>query len=121
MSMDRVREYLEDNGYPRHLVEGGREGLIRRWREFVNEVEQGYKLGLEDYRNDLDVRMIIEQAEAGNGEVRELDERLRKMLVPTEQRLWESGPGKPFWDFGYPRNVSGHLLRDLKLEGIEVK
>jgi len=121
MSADRVREYLEDNGYPKHVVEGGREGLIRRWREFVDEVEKGYKRGLEDYRNDLDLRMIIQLAEAGDGEVRELDERLRKLLTPTKQRLWESGPGKPFWDFGYPRNASGQLLRDLKLEGIEIK
>ena len=121
MSIDRVREYLDENGYARHLVEGGREGLIRRWREFVNEVEKGYKLGLEDYRNDLDLRMIIEYAKAGDGEVRELDERLRAMLVPTKKRLWESGAGKPFWDFGYPRNASGQLLRDLKLEGIDIK
>ena len=121
MSVDRVREYLEDNGYPRHLVEGGRDGLIRRWREFVTEVEKGYRHGLEDYRNDLDLRMIIEQAKAGDSEVRELDERLRAMLTPLKKRLWESGPGKPFWDFGYPRNASGQLLRDLKLEGIDIK
>ena len=121
MSADLVREYLEDNGYPRHLVEGGRAGLIDRWREFVAEVEKGYARGLEDYRNDLDLRMIIELAKAGDSEVRELDERLRKMLVPVKKRLWESGPGKPFWDFGYPRNASGPLLRDLKLEGIDVK
>ena len=121
MSTDRVREYLEDNGYPRHLVEGGREGLIRRWRQFVEEVEKGYKHGLEDYRNDLDLRMIIELAGAGNAEVRELDERLKRMLVPLKQRLWESGPGKPFWDFGYPKNASANLLRDLKLEGIDIK
>src|SRR5579872_1554036 len=121
MSIDRVREYLEDNGYPRHLVEGGREGLIRRWREFVDEVERGYKHGLEDYRNDLDLRMIIELAEAGDPEVVALDERLKKMLVPIEKRLWESGPGTPFWDFGYPSNASGQLLRDLRSEGIGIK
>jgi hypothetical protein len=121
MSSDQVRDYLEDNGYPRHLVEGGREGLIRRWREFVAEVEKGYKLGLEDYRNDLDLRMIIAMAGAEDAEVRALDERLRKALVPMKQRLWESGPGEPFWDFGYPRNASGQLLQDLKLEGIETQ
>lgn len=120
MNADRVKEYLSENGYPRHVVEGGREGLVRRWREFVGEVEKGYKGNLEDYRNDLDLRMIIELAGAGGEEVRALDERLRGMLVPAKQRLWESGAGEPFWDFGYPRNASGELLDDLKREGIYV-
>ena len=33
--------------------------LFERWRKFVEEVESGYKLGLEDYRNDLDIRGIL--------------------------------------------------------------
>ena len=101
------------------MVDGGRAGLVARWREFVAQVKKGYALGLEDYRNDLDLRMIIKQAQAEDGEVRELDERLKAMLKPTKKRLWESGEGKPFWDFGYPKNASGQLLRGLKLEGIE--
>ena len=121
MSDAEITRYLRDNGYPEHIVRDGRAGLKRRWREFVDEVEHGYKRGLEDYRNDLDLRMIIQMAEAGDEEVRALDERLQKMLVPIDKRLWESGPGAPFWDFGYPSNASGQLLRDLKLEGIEVK
>jgi hypothetical protein len=120
MSLDRVQVYLDDNGYPRHIVEGGRDGLIRRWREFVAEVEKGYARGLEDYRNDLDLRMIIKMAGAEDAEIRQLDERLQKMLKPIKKRLWESGPGKPFWDFGFPSNASGQLLRDLKLEGIDL-
>jgi hypothetical protein len=118
MSLDRVKEYLADNGYPPDLVEGGREGLIRRYREFVAQVEQGYKSGLEDYKNDLDLRMVISHAKAEDGEVRELDERLKKMLKASKRRLWETGPGKPFWDFGYPSNASGELLRNLQWEGL---
>ncbi len=37
----------------------GGEGLVRRWRDFVAQVEKGYPLGLDDYRNDLDVRTLI--------------------------------------------------------------
>ena len=55
----------------------GRAGLVRRWREFVEQVERGYRLGLEDYRNELDIRGILELAGAVNEEVRALDERLR--------------------------------------------
>ena len=41
MSDDEVIQYLRENGYPEHVVRGGREGLLRRWRAFVGEVERG--------------------------------------------------------------------------------
>jgi hypothetical protein len=110
--------YLQENGYPPHLAREGRAGLVRRWREFVEQVERGYRLGLEDYRNDLDVRGILELAGAAGEEVRGLDERLRALLVPAQQRVWESAPGNPFWDYGYPRNAGEELTADLKAEGL---
>jgi hypothetical protein len=118
MTDPEVQQYLRDNGYPEHLVREGRPGLIRRWREFVEQVERGYPLGLEDYRNDLDVRAIITLAGAEDDEIRKLDERLRAMLGNTTVRVWESEAGNPFWDFGYPSNASGDLLEDLKGEGL---
>ena len=45
------------------------------------QVERGYSLGIEDYRNDLDVRGIIELAKADDAEVHALDERLRELLI----------------------------------------
>jgi hypothetical protein len=111
-----VDEYLRENGYPEHVVREGRAGLVRKWREFVEQVERGYKLGLEDYRNDLDVRAILAQAGAEDKEVVALDERLKKLLIACEKRVWESAPGEPFWDFGYPRNAGPDLLEDLRSE-----
>ena len=55
----QIEEYLSENGSPPHVVRAGRAGLIKRWREFVGEVEKGYRLGLDDYRNDLDLRGIL--------------------------------------------------------------
>jgi hypothetical protein len=86
------------------------------WREFVEQVEQGYSLGLEDYRNDLDVRAILAVANAEDHEVLALDERLKKLLIACDKRVWESAPGEPFWDFGYPRNAGPDLLADLRAE-----
>jgi hypothetical protein len=117
MTEPEVRQYLRDNGYPDHIVRGGKAGLIDRWRQFVSEVERGYEFGIEDYRNDLDVRGVIDLIGAG-GEVGEADGRFRALLVETGRRVWESSPGDPFWDFGYPRNASGQLLEDLHAEGI---
>jgi hypothetical protein len=118
MSDSEIEAYLQDNGYPAHLVREGRAGLVRRWREFVEQVERGYRLGLEDYRNDLDIRGILELAGAANDEVLALDERLRSLLLPAQGRMWESAPGDPFWDFGYPRNAGVELAADLKAEGL---
>jgi len=117
MTDAQIKDYLRDNGYPAHIVKEGREGLIRRWREFIAQVEKGYPLGLEDYRNDLDVRAIIELAGLEDAEVRDADERLKKMLVATEVRVWESAP-EAFWDFGYPRNAGPDLVEDLRAEGL---
>jgi hypothetical protein len=92
----KIISYLEDNGYPPHLIHQGRAGLVRRWREFVEQVEKGYRAGLEDYRKVLDIRGILEQADGVDAEVRTLDERLKKLLVPAKNRLWESASRRSF-------------------------
>ena len=114
-----IVDYLADNGYPEHIVRGGREGLIRRWSEFVQEVEHGYRYRLDDYRYDLDLRGVIAVLGLGDDPiVRAADERLRPMLTGTDNRVWESMAGDAFWDFGYPRNASDQLRRDLAAAGL---
>lgn len=115
MTDQQLAEYLRENGYPEHTARQGREGLLRRWREFVEQVERGYNFNLEDYRNDLDVRAIL--ALAGM-EDEQLDARFEKMLTAREVRVWESAAGDPFWDFGYPKNAGPDLLADLRAEGL---
>jgi hypothetical protein len=122
MTDAEIQNYLRQNCYPEHIARDGRAGLLRRWREFVGQVEKGYTLGLEDYRNDLDVRAILELAGAGSddpsaAEIEALDGRLKKMLVAISVRVWESAPS-PFWDFGYPRNAGPDLIADLRAEGL---
>jgi hypothetical protein len=90
--------------------------LLTRWREFVEQVERGYALGLEDYRNDLDLRAMLVGAE--NEEVLALDQRFKALLVATNIRVWESAPEDPFWDFGYPGNAGDELKDGLREEGL---
>jgi hypothetical protein len=117
MTDEQMVAYLRQNGYPEHVVRAGRAGLIDRWRKFVESVERGYKLGLEDYRNDLDLRGIIAMLGL-DSEVQALDRRFEAMLTDREKRVWETSAGEPFWDFGYPLNAQGELLDDLKKEGL---
>jgi hypothetical protein len=116
LTESEIQDYLRENGYPEHIVRSGRAGLLKRWRAFVEQVERGYPVGIESYRNDLDVRGIIALAGAEDEEVHTLDARLKELLTNTEVRVWESAPGDPFWDFGYPKNAGAELLDDLRAE-----
>ena len=117
MNAQEITDYLLENGYPEHIVHAGPAGLIDRWRKFVEEVERGYKSGLEDYRKELDIRGILAIFSLDD-KVRDLDQRLEATLIDTDKRLWESSPADPFWDFGYPRNAGEALLEDVTKEGL---
>jgi hypothetical protein len=91
--------------------------LIDRWAKFVAEAERGYRFGLEDYRNDLDLRGIIAMLGLG-GEVSELDRRFEALLMHRDKRVWESSAADPFWDFGYPSRTGTRFLDDIEKEGL---
>ena len=117
MTDDEMAAYLRQNGYPEHIVRAGRAGLIERWGKFVADVERGYRFGLEDYRNDLDLRGIIAMLGL-DAEVADLDRRFEGLLTARDKRVWESSAADPFWDFGYPSNAGPRLIQDLINEGL---
>jgi hypothetical protein len=117
MNDEEMAAYLRENGYPEHVIRSGRRGLIERWGKFVGEVERGYKFGLEDYRNDLDLRGIIAMLGL-DVEVAELDRRFEALLTDRDKRVWESSAADPFWDFGFPSNAGPRLMEDIKNEGL---
>ena len=117
MTDEEMAAYLRENGYPEHIVRAGRAGLIERWGKFVAEVERGYRFGLEDYRNDLDLRGIIAMLGL-DAEVSDLDRRFQAMLTNRDKRVWESSAADPFWDFGYPSSTSRRFLEDITKEGL---
>jgi hypothetical protein len=117
MTDAEMTAYLRENGYPEHIVRAGRAGLVEGWRKFVAEVERGYKFGLEDYRNDLDLRGIIAMLGL-DSEVADLDRRFQALLIHRDKRVWESSAADPFWDFGYPSNAGQELLEDIAHEGL---
>ena len=113
---DEVRAKLRARGAAAYIIREGAEGLLARWREFVDAVESGYRLGLDDYRNDLDIRSLIEAVGLG-AEVAGEDARLRRLLGHTDQTVWSSDASEAFWVKGYPKNASGELLNDLRGAG----
>jgi hypothetical protein len=117
MTDEEMTAYLRDNGYPEYIVHAGRKGLIDRWGKFVAEVERGYRFGLEDYRNDLDLRGIIAMLGL-DAEVSDLDRRFEALLTNRDKRVWESTAADPFWDFGYPSSTGPAFLDDIEKEGL---
>ncbi len=91
--------------------------LLARWKKFVDDVERGYPLGLDDYRNDLDIRSEI--AEAGLAARAQADDlRLKRILGATKVKVWDSDVPHAFWVQGYPRNAAGVLREDLEAEDL---
>ncbi|MFN0103539.1 MAG: hypothetical protein ACKV2U_15785 [Bryobacteraceae bacterium] len=117
MTEEEIIVYLEDSGFPPHIVSAGSEGLIERWHEFVGEVERGYPYGLAEYRHDLDLRGAIALLQLEE-RVTAADERFAALLENRDVRVWESGGEDPWWDFGYPRNARGYLLKRLREAGL---
>jgi hypothetical protein len=113
---DPIRAKLRARGAADYIIREGAEGLLARWREFVDAVESGYRFGLDDYRNDLDIRSLI-GAVGLSPEVADEDARLRQLLKPVEEPIWSSDAPDAFWVKGYPRNASGELLSDLRAAG----
>jgi hypothetical protein len=114
---EAVRAALRRLGASPRVIEGGAAGLISGWRKFVESVERGYKFGLEDYRNELDLRTMIDAVGLAS-EVAGEDQRLRALLVNTRQPLWESDAPDAFWVCGYPRNAGDELMSDLRASGL---
>ena len=113
MNDNEFRALLKAKGYGDHMSEMGRDRLLARWMEVVLLVERGYPFGLDDYRNDLDVREAI-SATGLDRDAAEADSRFRDLLTATDKRVWRSDIENDFWNLGYPKNASGTLLSDLK-------
>jgi len=96
--------------FPRHLD---------AYRELVDDVEDGYLGGLSDYVNDLYCRSAI-QAELDAGlalsaeyqaQLRDLDERLKRLLLPARASIHGDAPRAHFWFHGVPSTAT-EVVRD---------
>jgi hypothetical protein len=119
---DPARNFLKRRGCPPHVIEGGLEGLLAAWEKTAEAAAAGYRLGLDDYRNDVDGREILESAlaEAGDAERAALlprlaaaDQKIKAHLFPSGPCLWGDKeavsrgwtPEKNWWYFRLPRRM----------------
>lgn len=128
---DPVRELLERRGCPAHMVAAGLEGLIEQWEHAVDDVEEIYPLGLDDYLNDMDNRQLLDEAMAVAPEserraviarMRRADERMRGLTEPAGRCLWGADlaeqhdwtPQRNWWYFTQPSDPGPELREDLE-------
>lgn len=131
---DPVRRLLVARGCPEPMVAAGLPGLVSLWSEIVATIESGYRLTLDDYLNDMDLRDLVAAAIAVAGpdsqaEVQErltsVDARFLAQTVPSPC-LWgddiaeEEGLGaeREWWYFRRPTRPGDALAEDLQTWGL---
>ncbi len=121
---------MKEKGCGQHIVDRGFVSLVESWEQTVREVQGGYRQGLEDYLNDLDVRQLI--AEATDRFAREIpdyvhervaqaDHIMRSVTGPAGGCLWgenlanEEGwtPEQNWWYFSRPLQAEPELLSEI--------
>lgn len=125
---DPVRDFLVRRGSPDHVVRDGLKGLVESWERTVDAVAKGYRLGLDDYLNDMDGRQLIEEtlavASAADSllkRIRNADRRMRDLVTPSRDCLWGEhaalrhgwAPQKNWWYFSQPKTPGAELGAEL--------
>ena len=97
---------------------------LDRYRGLVEEIEEGYTWNIYEYTNDLSCRQAL-QAELDGGlvlpaeyqeELRILDDRLKRPLVPTRESIHGNPPPAHFWFHGVP-STAPEVLEDARAHG----
>ena len=131
MKPDPAREYLSQLGASESVIKGGLEGLVESWERVIDEVAKGYRLDLDSYLNDLDLRQLIEDlltvTEANDTallseRIAQADRQMKALVKPAGRCLWgdqvalEAGwtAEQNWWYFSRPITAGRELLDDLE-------
>jgi hypothetical protein len=93
--------------------------MLRRWSDFVTQVERGYDDSIYEYTNDLSVRDRLDRLVqgAGPGLRAKLEAALaeddRRFDAATEESSRSLGKTDPWWWRRVPRRRVGELAEDL--------
>ncbi len=96
---------------------------LSEWDEFVNQIEVGYILTLDDYTNDLSIRQIIKDNEnlLTSDQLNRLESIDKRFFVATQQvnvSLLGKYPKSCFWWYRIPILLIGEMLESVKEQKI---
>jgi hypothetical protein len=103
---------------------------VAAWERIVAQVERGYRLGLDDWLNDMDLRHAIAAAIAGAAgsvdkaaaaRLSAADRRFRRATVDAGKCLWGATAARregwhadrQWWYFRRPRSGNAELEREI--------
>ena len=128
---DKLKEFLQERGCPRTLVDGGLNGLLDAWENLIDEIETEYKLSLDDYLDEVDVRQIISEipvplTPAQEGRLHALDLRFKAATGETRKCIWGKNTAqeeawsedKNWWYYRVPLNPGSDLQIELLQSGL---
>ena len=125
---DEVRTRLQSMGTSEQVIAGGLDGLVSKWEAFAREIEIGYKLDIDSYRNDVDVRQLIgdlithvptipkekiRRIHKADDSVRQSSKIAKCIWSDSIARKEGWTAEKNWWYFIIPRNLGGELRGDL--------
>jgi hypothetical protein len=130
MAGDAVRERLIERGAPRHVVEGGLEGLAAAWDRATKSAARGATDDLDEWRNDVDARQILHeilpvatkaQRAAVLDQIALADRRFRRATRKSPVGVWgleitrRAGwtPDESWWYFLIPRKSGSRFAADV--------
>ena len=130
MTVAETREFLRARGCPEPVVAAGADGLVEEWERIVEQVEQGYPLGLDDYLNDMDGRELIAALMSAvsralsppqKRRLTAADERMRAAVTPLQHCLWGDrlaaangwDATRNWWYFSRPTRPGPDLAQEL--------
>ena len=95
------------------------ERYVDAYEGFVENVQSGYEMCLDEYVGDLLCRGILEEGKHRSdvarmwSRVERSDDRLRSLLLPTTKCIHGDHPREWFWLWGYPPK-SPNVEEDLR-------
>lgn len=101
------------------------ERRLADWEQFATSLFDGYEFGLDDYRNDLDGRRLLDDAALDDAQRRRLDAADAVVRAATDAAavcVWGSQvaaserfePGRHWFYFRVPKQPGDELAADLR-------
>lgn len=104
----------------KHATEYTFETFIKEWRDFVDQVESGYTMTIDDYTNDLSIRELIDELlQKISAPLKEkvvlliepLDEKLKQSTYELRNPLTKR-ENPPWYWYRMPKKLVGELKED---------
>lgn len=117
--LDQFEEFVAASGW---RIAASPAALVQQWRDFVDEVADGYSATIYEYTNDRSVRDLLEKVFNDPGlqkfdetyalrhTVEDIDAHLRALC---REDVEMDQPDAPWWRRCVPRTASGEFSDDL--------